>query len=80
MGLGNYIGSQEGWQLYLDGFTVSAKKEDVLIKATLLETTKESVSIPPEVLLRAMRKSDLARDVAHRLRDKETRKDSYNGH
>lgn len=68
--IGNYIGGRDGWQLYLDGWTVSAKKEDVLIKATLLDTNKEVVSIPPEALLEEMRKSDNARAVAKRLSGK----------
>ena len=67
MNLGNYIGSQDGWQLYLDGVSVCAKKEDVLIRATLLDTNKEVVSIPPEALLEEMSKSDQARAVAKRL-------------
>jgi len=67
MNLGNYIGSRDGWQLYLDGVSVCAKKEDVLIRATLLDTNKEVVSIPPDALLDAMRRSDRARAVASRL-------------
>jgi len=72
MNLGNYIGSQDGWQLYLDYETsaVCAKKEDVLIRATLLDTNKEVVSITPEPLLNEMRKSDRARSVAKRLSEK----------
>ena len=72
MPLGNYIGSRDGWQLYLQDYTVSAKKEDVVIKATLLDTNKKIVSIPPEALLIEMRKADQARTVAERLSGRKT--------
>jgi len=68
--LGNYIGGYNGWQLYLDGCVICAKKEDILIKATPPEDSTEVLQIPPEELLEEMRKSDLARAVADRLSEK----------
>ena len=65
--IGNYIGGRDGWQLYLDGCTVCAKKGDILIKATPSENSIEVLQIPPEALLEEMHRSDLGRAVAKRL-------------